>query len=188
MRVFAAIPLSEAALAAVGAVRDRLQAQEWPVRWVGDRGLHLTVRFYGEIHEDMVDGLGNSLADAVGRMDPLSIELGSLGVFPTRRRPRVIWMGVAAPPALELLYDRVERAAMTQGHPAAQGTYRPHVTLGRVQRGAVLAASAVDALDRVDDTVGFLADQLVLYRSRSEQGGARYDPLRIIPFEGIWAV
>jgi 2'-5' RNA ligase len=188
MRVFAAIPLSGEALAVVSAVRDRLRAHAWPVRWVGDHGLHLTVRFYGEVPEGLVDGLGNSLAAAVGRMDPLGIELGSLGVFPTRRKPRVIWMGVAAPPALELLHDRVERAAMTQGHAAAQETYRPHVTLGRVQRGAVLAGDVVTALDRVDDTVGFLADQVVLYRSRTEQGGARYDPLRIIPFEGLWAV
>ncbi len=64
MRVFAAIPLSAEALTAVTAVRDRLREHEWPVRWVGDDGLHLTVRFYGEVADDRVDGLGGSLAQA----------------------------------------------------------------------------------------------------------------------------
>lgn len=188
MRLFAAIPLSAEARTVVSAVRDRLSDSSWPVRWVRDEGLHVTVRFYGEVPEDRVDGLGDSLAQAVGRMEPMGIELGGLGVFPTRRKPRVIWMGVDAPPALELLQDRVERAAMAQGYPAARATYRPHVTLGRVQRRAVLAGNVAGDLDMVDDTVGFLADQVVLYRSRTERGGARYDPLRIIPLEGVWAV
>jgi 2'-5' RNA ligase len=190
MRIFAAIPLSAEARSVVTVVRDRLQEHAWPVHWVGDEGLHLTVRFYGEVAEDRVDGLGESLAQAVGPMDPLGIELGGLGVFPTRRRPRVIWMGAAAPPALELLHDRVERAALTGNYPAAPAreTYRPHVTLGRVQRQAVLAGDVADVLDRVDDTVGFQADRVVLYCSRAERGGVRYHSLRIIPFEGVWAV
>jgi len=188
MRVFAAIPLSDEARTVVSAVRDRLLEHSWPVRWVRDEGLHLTVRFYGEVPEDMVDGLGESLAQAIGPMDPMGIGLGALGVFPTRRKPRVIWMGVDAPPDLELLQDRVERAAMAQGYPAANETYRPHVTLGRVQRRAVLSEDVAGTLDTVDETIEFLADQVVLYRSRTERGGARYDPLRIIPFEGVWAV
>ena len=188
MRVFAAIPLSAEARTVVTAVRDRLREYSWPVRWVGDEGLHLTVRFYGDVPEDRVDGLGASLVQAVGPMDPLGVELGGLGVFPTRGKPRVIWLGAEAPPALELLHHRVERAAMTQGYPAAHETYRPHVTLGRVQRRAALAGNIAGTLDSVDDTLGFLADQVVLYRSRTERGGVRYDPLRIIPFEGVWAV
>lgn len=190
MRVFAAIPLSAEALTAVTAVRDRLREHGWPVRWVGDEGLHLTVRFYGEVADERVDGLGESLAQAVGRMDPLGIELGGLGVFPTRRKPRVIWMGVAAPPALEQLHDRVERAALTGDYPGtpARETYRPHVTLGRVQRRAVLAGDVAEVLDRVDDSVVFQADRVVLYRSRAARGGVRYHSLRIIPFEGVWAV
>lgn len=188
MRVFAAIPLSDEARTVVRGVRDRLRESEWPVRWVRDEGLHLTVRFYGEVPEDRIDHLGSSLADAVGRMDPLGMELDGLGVFPTRRRPRIIWMGIDAPPALELLHDRVERAANALGYHAAQETYRPHVTLGRVKRHSVLTDEVVAALDRVDDTVGFHADRVILYRSRTERGGARYDPLRIIPLEGVWAV
>ena len=188
MRVFAAIPLSAEAWTVVTALRDRLREHSWPVRWVGDDGLHLTVRFYGDVPEDRVDALGESLAQAIGPMDPLGIELGGLGVFPARGKPRVIWLGVDAPPALELLHDRVERAAMTEGYPAAHETYRPHVTLGRVKRRAVLVGDTAATLDSVDDTVAFLADQVVLYRSRMERGGVRYDPLRIIPFEGVWAV
>ena len=123
-------------------------------------------------------------------MDPLGIELGGLGVFPARRKPRVIWMGATAPPALELLHERVERAVLTGNYSAAPAreTYRPHVTLGRVPRGEVLAGDAAAVLDRVDDTVGFQADRVVLYCSRGERGGVRYHSLRIIPFEGVWAV
>ena len=49
MRLFAAVPVAEPARAEILAVLARLRASEWPVRWVQDEGLHLTLKFFGEV-------------------------------------------------------------------------------------------------------------------------------------------
>jgi len=188
MRVFAAVPLATEAKALLRGVRDHLASLGWPVRWIRDDAMHLTVKFFGDVSEERVGPLGHAVADAVSGMHPLALELGGLGVFPNRRRPRVVWMGVAAPPAFELVHHHLERAAEAMGLPMDLTVYRPHVTLGRVHRGAVLPAGALDAMDGVMDRGTTMAEHVVLYRSELRPEGARYHSLRVIPLEGVWAV
>jgi 2'-5' RNA ligase len=188
MRVFAAVPLSPEARVLVSDVRDHLARREWPVRWVRDEAIHLTVRFFGEVADGMIGPLGHALAQSLSGMRPMALHLGQLGVFPSRRRARVIWIGVDAPPAFELVHHHVERAAQVVGLPMDHSIYRPHVTLGRVRRGAELPAAALDALDEISETGTTMAEQVVLYRSELHPGGARYEALRVVPLEGAWAV
>ena len=151
--------------------------------------MHLTIRFYGELETDVLGPLTRSLQEAVTVTAPVALELCGLGVFPHRRKPRVIWIGVDAPPALELLHHRVELAAAELGFPSEhrQTTYRPHITLGRVKRGATLPADAIDEIDKDSTSVACLADRVLLYQSTPAQGGARYRPLGTFPLEGEWA-
>jgi len=189
MRVFAAIPLSEEVRAAIGTVQSRLAGLDWPVRWVQDHGLHLTIRFYGEVEPDIIESLSESLARSVAELAPVPFEVGGLGVFPNRRKPRVIWIGVDAGPSLELLHHRIELGAAELGLPgeARSMTYRPHVTLGRVKRDANLPMDALAELDRDTTKAGGLADQVLLYQSTLSSGGARYRSLGTFSLEDVWA-
>ncbi len=190
MRAFAAIPLPDDVREVIGSMQERLREKDWPVRWVGDQGLHLTIRFYGEVETDLLEPLNRSLQEAVTDTAPVPLELGGLGVFPHRRKPRVIWIGVDAPPELELLHHRVELAAVELGFPSErrETTYRPHVTLGRVKRGATLPTDAIDAIDSDTTSVTCLADRVLLYESMLSPGGARYRSLGTFPIEGgVWA-
>lgn len=187
MRVFAAIPLSGPARLAVAAARDQLAGRDWPVRWVPDANLHVTIRFYGEVPEDRIAALGSSLGDAVGRMNSSTLDLGGVGGFPTERRPRVIWVGVSAPAALHAQHERVGRAAEVLGHPAERGPWRPHVTIARLRRGHSLTGIA-QQLAEVSVAVSSPADRLVLYHSQPDRGGVTYQSLQVFPFEAAWAV
>ena len=189
MRVFAAIPLPDDVRQEIRSVQSRLAAQEWPVRWVGDHGLHLTIRFYGEVEPDIIESLRESLVQAIADAAPIPFEVGGLGVFPSRRKPRVIWLGVEADPSLELLHHRIELAAAELGFPGEDRamTYRPHVTLGRVKRDARLPADAMTELDGDTTKIACLADRVLLYQSTVSPGGARYRCLSTLPLEGVWA-
>ncbi|HEX2781482.1 MAG TPA: RNA 2',3'-cyclic phosphodiesterase, partial [Gemmatimonadaceae bacterium] len=58
--------------------------------------------------------------------------LGGLGAFPNFRRARVIWVGVAPDPRLELLHHDVEAACVSLGLEPEGRAFRPHLTLARV--------------------------------------------------------
>ena len=96
IRLFAAIELSpawQAALASlVSELKPRLSAGA--VRWTRPDGVHLTLKFYGEVPPEMVTPVEESLRPAAAAGRAFELQLGRLGIFPSPRAPRVLWTGV----------------------------------------------------------------------------------------------
>jgi 2'-5' RNA ligase len=148
--------------------------------------LHLTVKFIGERPPDAVDALAAAAARVASRHEPLLLEVGRFGAFPSQRRPRVLWLGVRPDPRLELLHHDVELACAELGLPVEGRPFRPHLTLGRVRAAGppvdprVLALAARGVHFRVEVTV----DSLDLMLSEPAHGGTRYTPLARAPLAG----
>jgi RNA 2',3'-cyclic 3'-phosphodiesterase len=176
MRLFAALPIPEPARSAVATLLQGLRESDWPVRWVREDNIHLTLKFFGEVAPDRLDVIAEALQFAVPGTGPLALSLGEPGVFPHLRRPRVVWIGVIAPPALELLQDRLERRSEAIGFAPEGVPFHAHLTLGRVREGYRLPAGALEALQRGYEPLPFLVDQLVLYESVAARGAPRYTP------------
>jgi RNA 2',3'-cyclic 3'-phosphodiesterase len=122
---------------AIRPVRDR----DLPVKWVRPDGIHLTLKFLGDVEDEQEPELRAALAAAAGSgkgSEPrgVTVHIEGFGVFPDFHRPRVVWAGVAPDPALELLQHGVEQAFAPLGFPTEARTFRPHVTLGRAGRDA----------------------------------------------------
>jgi RNA 2',3'-cyclic 3'-phosphodiesterase len=175
MRLFAGIPVPHPALGELREVLDRLRAQEWPVRWTGNDGLHLTLKFYGSVPDEQLPLISRALTDSVTNCGPIPLTCSGLGHFPPGRMVQVIWAGVDAPGALELLQDRIERASEALGFPLEGRPFRPHVTLGRVKTAEKLNAMDLEQFPVLED-IPFLADRLVLFESRPGPGGSVYTP------------
>jgi len=175
MRLFAAVPVAEPARAEVLGVLARLRASEWPVRWVQDEGLHLTLKFFGEIASERLEVIEEALRIAGQDIGTLSLKLGDLGAFPSESRARVLWMGLEGTPSLEVLQDRLERAGEAIGFPPEGAPFQPHVTLGRVREGQRCPPHALDDYQAMYQRVPFIGTQLVLYESVLTTRGPRYD-------------
>ena len=189
MRLFIAVPLPQGAAGRVISVLAGLRALEWPVRWVRDSGLHLTLKFFGEvtagrveaINEDVlryltvrVEAIEEVLRQASRDTGPIELRLSRAGAFPDLRRPRIIRLEVTAEPALELLQDRVERASLAIGYPPEGRPFFPHVTLGRVREGERLPAGAAARLEGIHLDLPFSAGRVVLFESRQTRMGPEY--------------
>lgn len=175
MRLFAAIPLPSEAHQAVADCLRSLRDEGWPVRWVRDQGLHLTLKFFGEVISDRLETIVEMLGFCVQEVRPMTLAVRGAGVFPVPSRPRVIMLDVDAPSDLELLQDRIERGGEGIGFPPEGRPFHPHITLGRVREGHRLPAGALESLDRVSAQAPFVADRLVLYESTLAPGGPRYE-------------
>lgn len=176
MRLFAAVPLPEPARAGVAGLLDRLRRRDLPVRWVRDEGLHLTLKFFGEVAPDRLEKIEEAIRVANEGSAPLAMRLDELGAFPNARRPRLLWVGLDAPPALELLQDRLERQCGAIGFEPEGSPFRPHITLGRVRQGQRCPLRFVVEAGRPVEQIPFLATELVLYESVPGEGGQRYEP------------
>jgi RNA 2',3'-cyclic 3'-phosphodiesterase len=176
MRLFAAVPIPEPARGEIARLLARLREPNWPLRLVHDHGLHLTVKFFGEVPPGRLEVIEEAVRSAVPGTGALSLRLAEVGAFPSFRRPRIVWVGLEAPPALELLQDRLERRAEAIGFAPEGHPFRPHVTLARVREGERLPPGALESLAGSYQPVPFLASELVLYESVLGRGGPRYEP------------
>lgn len=176
MRLFTAVPVAEPARSEALRLLGRLRDTGWPVRWVGDEGLHLTLKFFGEVAADRLDVIAEALRYAGDGTPPLSLRLDQLGAFPMRRKPRILYLGLESTPALELLQDRIERGGEAIGFPPEGRPFNPHVTLGRVREGQRLPPRALEAHEDTFERVWFTGTQVVLYESVLTSKGPRYEP------------
>jgi 2'-5' RNA ligase len=114
-------------------------------KWVDPGNSHLTLRFIGEIAEDVAADVDEALALLTAR--PFSLQLAGTGVF-GGNRPHTLWVGVERDPGLARLRDRIEQPLIGAGLAPEQRKFAPHVTLARLrdpaldQLGQFLAAHA----------------------------------------------
>lgn len=170
MRLFIALtPPAEVQRAVWEAFRP-LRAHELPVKWVAPEGVHLTLKFLGEVDDERRDDLVATLGAAAAGTHPLALTVRGAGAFPDLERPRVFWAGVEPDAALELLADHVERGFAPLGFPTEARAFRPHLTLGRAMRNArprdfagvdrllsrlvVGAVAVLDGIDLIQSTPG----------------------------------
>ena len=189
IRTFIAIKLDPALCDRLGDLQERLRGDVPPrlVRWVRPEGIHLTLKFLGDIPAAQTATVGEALRRACLAHAPFSFTVSGMGCFPNARRPRVVWVGIDEPTgALARLQDDVERALQALGYPRERRGFTAHLTLGRVREGNRAAAEALGAtVTRARAHVGEMdADTVHLIRSDLLPGGAVYTSLKAAPLAG----
>ena len=153
------------------------------IRLTDPASVHLTLRFFGETAGDDLEKIRASVLSVALRAAPFAVELAGVGAFPTRHRPRVVWVGVRPMAALAELYRQCQQELAAAGIAAEQRPFAPHLTVGRFsETGPDLAALPAGLAQR---RIGSLpVEALVLYQSRLLPGGARHIPLFTAPLRG----
>ena len=179
LRAFVGVPVGVALARGLSAVRAGFDGGA--VRWVPEENLHLTLKFLGNVEETGAASMCSALREALEHTAPFPVAARGLGVFPDARRPRVLWIGLAAP-ELEPVADRVERALEPLGIERSPGPFRPHVTVGRWRRPEPRAPSLREALAHWQDHAfgEFRVDEVTLFRSTLRPAGAEYSALGVV--------
>jgi RNA 2',3'-cyclic 3'-phosphodiesterase len=186
IRAFLAVDLPDTYRVGLATVQDYLKKSGADVRWTAVAGIHLTLKFFGEIDEDQVDTLAAAAADITCATPPFTLNVQGVGTFPGARNPRVIWLGLSGQTeTLAVMVRNLEQAFAPLGFSPEKRSFTAHLTLGRVR-----SSQGREALGRALQTVTLpdfpelLVDQLVLFRSTLRPQGALYTPLRQIALAG----
>ncbi len=188
-RLFVAIPIPADITARISdlvdEVKTALGSDGSRVRWVQMEGLHVTLRFLGPTPKGQVD----AVAAAVGRAaraaaGPFELRVGGAGAFPDPAKPRALWLGIrCGADALGRLSTALTSALVEAGWAIEDRPFRPHLTIARTdgvhagaQAGSLLVANSADM------DLGFMVDQIVLFRSHLGHGPARYERLHSVAF------
>jgi RNA 2',3'-cyclic 3'-phosphodiesterase len=107
------------------------------VRWVPIENMHLTLKFLGDVSPSNVELLSEMLRAEMDLFHCFELRLNGLGSFPNLKRPRVLYIGIQAPAALEALKRGIESASSRLGYGSEERGFSPHLTIGRVKQNVV---------------------------------------------------
>jgi 2'-5' RNA ligase len=186
VRSFVAVELPEDAQDRLAIIQQQLRhGAEQGVKWVDPRGVHLTLKFLGNVPAAKLPEIEQALRVSVPAYLPLRLGLGEVGAFPSVRSPRVIWVGLRGEiDRLAALQDAVERALEPLGFPREGRAFAPHLTLGRAREGISLeerrrVSESIGNVSRVGD-LSFEVVSIVVMRSQLTRKGAIYSPITTI--------
>jgi len=183
IRSFIAIELPEATREAIYVIQEQLKQSRAGVRWVKPAGIHLTLKFLGNINPAQVDDVAATAAQLVRDEPPLTLCAAGLGGFPSHRKPRVIWVGLQGEvERLAKIQAGLEKALEPLGFAREGRGFRPHLTIGRVKDRHHLQ-SLIEAMSTLElpEFNSFDADEIILYKSDLRPTGAIYTKLHRMP-------
>jgi RNA 2',3'-cyclic 3'-phosphodiesterase len=176
MRLFIAIEIPESLKKELAEVQARLRGAGVDASWTREEGMHLTLKFLGEVSEQQVPGIMNGLQKAAEGIGPLSLSVSGVGTFPNPKNARVVWIGLAGDiEQLTRLQIAVEKAMVLLGMVREERTFTPHLTLGRIKY--IRSRNTwIRTLDEVKDISlpGFEATSVSLMKSELKPSGAVY--------------
>ncbi|WP_311274170.1 RNA 2',3'-cyclic phosphodiesterase [Methylobacterium sp. WCS2018Hpa-22] len=169
-RLFTAIEIPDDAAEAL----TRYQCGLRGARWIERGDLHITLRFLGDVDDEVAEAFHAGLVEARPR-PPLNVTLSSLDAF-GGDKPRAIIASVTAGPDLLDLQDEHERIARAAGAEPARRKFTPHVTLARLNRRDTQAADVAGYIAEAGlfATLRFTATRVALFSARESRGGGPY--------------
>lgn len=183
IRVFVALPISPEVKERIAQSIDKLKKQlPGPVRWVAVENIHVTLKFLGDTSQASLQDLTHTLSAVIGQQAPIQITIGGFGVYPNTKRPRVLWVGIQAPPELESLQRAIETACTRLGYPAEDKSFSPHLTIARIREDSPMTDLRPVLQNIQIGELGTLKIETVtLFRSDLFPKGPKYTPLAHIP-------
>lgn len=185
IRSFIAVELPDDVLSAVGRVQEHLKSYGFRAKWVRPANIHITLKFLGDIDSGTIDAVASAMVSAAEGYAPISLAAKGIGVFPSIKRPRVLWAGLSG--EVNLLIDlqrKLDDWLGDIGFAKERRSFKGHLTLGRF-KARVNSTEIMRALREFEDfeTQSFMARELILFKSELRPSGAVYSKLEKISIE-----
>ncbi len=182
IRAFIAFDLPKDILESIGNVQAQVKKRGVKFRWAPFENIHLTMKFIGDIHVDLVDKVSNMMAESAEGFSTISLYANGIGVFPGLHRPRVLWIGIDGEiDRLYRLQKTLDEKLNMIGIPTEKRPFKGHLTIGRAKEGMNME-SLKETLRAFYDfqTRPFGINEMKLFQSELSPTGAVYSCIKSV--------
>ena len=179
MRTFVAVDLDDGLKTHILHIISKLDPGDRSVKWITRLGMHLTLKFLGEISESQKPDVTRVLDKVTNKHSSFILQCRGAGTFPhNSKNPRVLWIGLDENLALEALHHDIDEAMAGLGFPKDNRRFHPHLTLGRVKKKGQLHTVLSRLKPYHHEHFGdIIVKKVIYYKSILKPAGAEYTVL-----------
>lgn len=180
MRLFIAVHVDVPILNKIAKFVKPFKEKYKSVKWVPIENMHLTLKFLGDVQNDLVEEIQDrlSLIDSPA----FNLKLINVGAFPNMRSPKIFWIGIEEEEDLfTQLFNNVEDQLEHLDFPKEKRAFSPHLTLCRFKdKIPQELTNDFKSYSNGEFRVQFI-NQFSLIQSKLKSTGAEYTVLKNFP-------
>jgi 2'-5' RNA ligase len=182
MRLFIALDIPGEIRKRLAEYMERVRSYAGDARWARVEGLHVTLKFIGEVKDPKPEEIKQAL-NAV-KASQFEVNFQNVGFFPTAKSPRVFWVGVQSGEDLAHLASMIDQTTEKLGIVREERAFSPHLTLARAGTRDPQSLRGLTPLLTAEAPPQFgtmTALEFWLYQSQTGPGGSKYTKVQRYP-------
>jgi len=178
-RLFIGVPVSSTkAIQKVESWKNNSRMRLNKLNWVKPENWHITLYFLGDTPDEKVGVLKQMIDQSFSDVAAFSPKLEGVGVFPNRRDPNVLWLGLNSLQNIIPVHQKLGDLLSQNDFSFDQKPLKPHLTIARMKYLAdktIIDTLVKDYGQTVFDTV--YINKVVLFESLLTPQGSIYRAL-----------
>jgi 2'-5' RNA ligase len=167
-RLFIGVPVSSIkAVQKVESWKSNSRMRLNKLNWVKPENWHITLCFLGDTPDEKVGALKQMIDQAFNEVAAFNSKLEGVGVFPNRRDPNVLWLGLNGLQTIIPAHQKLGDLLRQNDFSFDQKSLKPHLTIARMK---------------------FLADKTIIDTLVNDYGQTVFDTMnvnRVVLFESL---
>lgn len=170
-RLFIALDIPQKKIEDLINVRDEIYDMEDNVKWEDLNKLHITIKFLGDVGENMMNLISNRLEEI--NFNKIETHFTKFGLFYKNREPKILWVGIDLNENLKKLKEIIDEHCKLLGFPKDENKFNPHLTLLRIKGKEDFSKIEKFLSFRFEDS-NFIIDSFSLLKSTLSSQGSMY--------------
>ncbi len=178
IRAFLAVDVHENLTKKIIKVQNEFNELDVKIKFVEPENMHLTLKFFGDINKFKIDQINQIVARELRNADKFTLNLKSIGAFPSINKPKVLWIGTDKNRSFTNIQRLCDNGFQKIGF-SKEKKYNPHLTFGRV-KNSKNNEQLINKLKQLNNiTIGeMLVDEVTLKSSELTPSGPVYTNLK----------
>ncbi|MFC1546703.1 RNA 2',3'-cyclic phosphodiesterase [bacterium] len=151
------------------------------IKWVEHNNFHINLMFLGNIEEDKIDTIYNSLKKSLAGSSCFDIQAGGVGAFPNFKHINVLWFGILKGiDELKKIQSIIQGTLPDYIEKSGHKEFIPHITLARAKNKLKIKDTfSKESWKKITGKI-MKVDRVCLFESKITSKGPEYIIKRVI--------
>ena len=176
IRLFVALKIPSDIKQDLFIICKKLSGENEHYRWENPEKIHLTLKFIGEVKEDILDSIKENL-EFIGDFNSFNFKVTKFGFFYRDNEPNILWTGLKTDERIHKLVYDLNQTLSRFSVPVENRKFKPHLTMLRLKRNP--GSEFINKFREYSfDEMSFISNEVSLMKSELLRSGAVYTEIQ----------